>query len=97
MQTIKKTSPLKRCLQHQQHSVKSLLKRASSNIIKNNYILFVIKSIIWGAAMEAMVGFFIASQQANVKQHVLSVNKPFYDCVKERRFLNQICKKNYSF
>ena len=81
----------------QQRSVKKITQeRATSSIMKNNYILFI-KSIIWGAAMEGMVGFFIASQQANVKQHVLSVNKPFYDCVKERRFLNQVCKKNYSF
>ena len=84
-------------MKSQHHRDKRSFKRATSNIMKNNYILFVIKSIIWGAAMEGMVGFFIASQQANVKQHVLSVNKPFYDCVKERRFLNQICKKNYSF
>ena len=73
--------------------IKRPLLRATSNIKKNNHTLFVIKSIIWGAAMGRMVGFFIASQQANVKQHVLSVNKTFYDCVKERRFLNQDYKK----
>ena len=68
----------------QQHSVKKITQeRATSSIMKNNYILFI-KSIIWGAAVEKMVGFFIASQQADVKQHVFSVNKPFYDCIKRK-------------
>ena len=73
-------------MKSQHHRAKRSFKRATSNIMKNNYILFVIKSIIWGAAMEGIVGFFIASQQANVKQHVLSVNKPFYDGVKKDDF-----------
>ena len=68
----------------QQHSVKKITQeRATSSIMKNNCILFI-KSIIWGAAVEKMVGFFIASQQADVKQHVFSVNKPFYDCIKRK-------------
>ena len=81
----------------QQHSVKKITQeRATSSIMKNNYILFI-KSIIWGAAVEKMVGFFIASQQVDVKQHVFSVNKPFYDCIKRKTISQSNLQKIYAY